>query len=611
MSNKDKLNNAASSALAARLSKLKLIKSIRKNYAQLVEAQQLRMSSDYEGLPLVSILGIVCGLLSGGVIVLFRLLVEGDISTFFDNENISSFEQLSGLARLGLCILGGLVVGLLLHFVKTKSRQLGVVHVIERLDYHQGYLPFKNALVQFITASLCLLSGQSVGREGPSIHIGAAGGSILGRWLRVPNNSLRTLVGCGVAAAIAAAFNTPLAGVIFAMEVVLMEYTIIGFTPIILAAVSATTLTRVIFGDSSAFTVPAFELNSMYELPIVAIMGCFVGALSALFIQSTVFASNLFNDQAIWVRTTLAGCITGIIALIIPQIMGLGYDTVNHVLLAQIGLAGVLILTLAKLLATACAIGFGMPAGLIGPTVYIGACAGSAIGFFAHTLNLDVTNSGFYAILGMAAMMAATLQAPLAALIYLLELTANQAIILPGMIAVICALLTTRIVFKQPSIYRLLMLAKGLDYRNSPISQALRRIGVASVMERSIIQHSELISYTAAEQLLKQEPRWIMIPHTERNHTNLLPATDLARYLNEHGHDSQGGDQNTDINLLNIPAKRHDASRITIIATLQEAHEKMQSEGTDILYITGAHGASSERIYGVITREHVESSYRV
>ena len=164
-------------------------------------------------------------------------------------------------------------MGLILHLLKPKDRSVGVVHVIERLDYHQGFLPLKNAAVQFVTAAISLLSGHSVGREGPSIHLGAAAGSSLGRSLRVPNNSVRILVGCGVAAAIAAAFNTPLAGVIFAMEVVIMDYTVIGFTPVIIAAVSATTLTRITFGDDTAFTLPDLDINSVQELPIVAFMG--------------------------------------------------------------------------------------------------------------------------------------------------------------------------------------------------------------------------------------------------------------------------------------------------------------------------------------------------
>ncbi len=592
---------------------LGLVKFVRTGYGRFVENQQVRMASNFNGLSLLAFLGLICGVLSGGIIILFRLAMDSVAHGFLPNGDIESFELLTGPQRLALCVLGGLIVGLMLNSLKPKLRQVGVVHVIERLDYHQGRLTIRNALVQFFTASIALLSGHSVGREGPSIHLGAAGGSVLGRLLRVPNNSLRILVGCGVAAAISAAFNTPLAGVIFAMEVVIMDYTVIGFAPVIVAAVSATTLTRLTFGDASAISIPPIDINSIQELPIVAIMGAIIGCLAAAFIQLSLFMNSLFSKQVIWFRTTLAGIITGAIAFVLPQVMGTGYDTVDQFLSADIGLTLVVLLVLAKLVATASAVGLGVPAGLIGPSLFIGAAAGSAIGLGAAGFFPDIAESGLYAMLGMAAMMAATLQAPLAALIYLLELTANQSIILPGMTAVITASLVTQVVFGKSSIYRHLMLIRGLDYRNSPLSKALRRIGVASVMDTQIIQQDRTISLEQAKEILINEPHWILLTDEQDQRKNsLLPATDLARYLTETSDPEDGEDAVPEtIDLLRIPAKRQDTASIGIVATLQEAYEEMQSHQCEVLYITGAHGTAKQRIYGVITKKHIESSYRV
>jgi len=425
----------------------KFIHFLKDGYGRFLEAQQVRMSNNFEGLPLLAALGLICGLISGGVIILFRLSMETAAQNWLPEGNLEGFESLSGIERLLLCVLGGLAVGLILHVLRLKHRRVGVVHVLERLDYHQGHLPIKNAIVQFITAGISLLSGHSVGREGPSVHLGATSGSSLGRVLSVPNNGVRILVGCGVAAAIAAAFNTPLAGVIFAMEVVIMDYTVIGFTPVILAAVSSTTLTRLVLGDGSAFTVPLLDISTIYDIPVVAVMGAMVGCLAAGFIQFTLLMNTLFSKQVIWVRTMLAGTITGVIALGLPQIMGTGYDTVDSILALQVGLVTILLLTLAKTIATAAAIGLGIPAGLIGPTLFIGAAAGGSFAAGVSYISPDIASTALYVVLGMAAMMAATLQAPLAALIYLLELTANQAIILPGMTAVITASLVTRVVF--------------------------------------------------------------------------------------------------------------------------------------------------------------------
>ena len=583
---------------------------ISESYEQFVESQQFRMSSHFDALPLISLMGIICGLLSGGIIILFRLFIEGSLGLITD-DSFGSFKTLSTGERFLLCASGSLLVGLLLHFINSKTRNMGVIHVIERLDYHQGHLPLKNAVIQFFSSAISLVCGQSVGREGPSIHMGATSGSLLGRKLHIPNNGVRTLVGCGVAAAIAAGFNTPLAGVIFAMEVVMMEYTMIGFAPIILAAVSATSLTRLVFGDTPAFNVPAFEWTSVLELPYVAVMGIIIGCVSAFFIHFTLYMSSVYTDRPIWFRTTLAGIIVGLIAMVTPQVMGIGYETVNHALFAQIGIAGMILLLFLKCIATGSAVGLGIPGGLIAPTLFIGACTGSAIGQIAHNFFPDIANPGFYAMVGMGAMMGATLQAPLAALVALLELTANQSIILPGMIAVICAIMTTRIVFQKPSIYRLLMMAKGLDYRNSPISQALRRVGVASVMERNILKHDAEVTHKQANAILKKEPRWVMLLDEESSKASLLPAADIAFYLNESEQREAKCEIDGKIDLYKIPAKRRDALQITIIATLQEAYEKMETEGVNCLYVTGAHGKAAKQVYGVITREHVERSYQI
>lgn len=245
---------------------------------------------------------------------------------------------------------------------------------------------------------------------------------------------------------------------------------------------------------------------------------------------------------------------------------------------------------------------------MIGPCLFIGAAAGGLVGFVAQSIAPGIEGTSFYALLGMAAMMAATLQAPLAALIFLLELTTLHSIMLPGMSAVVVASLITRVVFKKSSIYRHLMLARGLDYRNTPLSSALRRIGVASVMERNIIQPEQLISTDQARTLLDDDPRWILLKREDQRMTSLLPASDLALYLTEQ--DKRADQAHEQIDLLKIPAKRVDAQPITIVASLQEAHEAMQRLACEVLFITGAHGATRARIYGVITREHIDRSYQ-
>ncbi len=573
----------------------------RSHWNQWLDKLGIRVSS-LDALPQLSMLAIPVGLLSGGVIILFRMLVESTQGLFLPGNGTENYEGLAPLWRVLLPTAGALVIGLLWQYLKSETRGVGIVHVMERLAYHQGRLPWRNALAQFVGAAVSIISGHSVGREGPSVHLGATSGSQLGQWLRLPNNSNRTLVACGIAAAIAASFNTPLAGVIFVMEVVMMEYTLASFAPVILSAVTATTLTRIVYGSMPAFHIPPLQLGSLLELPYVVLMGIVLGTLAALFIHLLQRSTLLFANWPVWLRFTLGGLAVGLLALVAPQIMGIGYDTVNQALLGQLGLGLLITITLFKLVATAFGLGMGLPGGLIGPTLVIGAVAGGAMGTVAVTwLPGEFSSPAFYALIGMGTMMGATLQAPLAALTAMLELTANPNIILPGMLALITAGLVSRELFGKESVYLKLMRARGLDYSDSPLTQALRRIGVASVMDRKIEALPQNVGRERAGEALAREPRWIVISEGN-NPVSLMPAADLARYLKE------AAEEET-IDLNDIPAQRREISAIDFQASLQEANETLNSTGAEALYVIRRTIPGIDRIYGVLTRSELERSY--
>jgi H+/Cl- antiporter ClcA len=563
----------------------------------------LRVSS-LDALPQLSMLAIPVGLLSGGVIIAFRIMVESSQGLLLPEGNIENYEGLAVGLRLLLPVAGGLAIGLIWQFLQQETREIGIVHVMERLAYHQGRLPFRNAVAQFSGAALSIISGHSVGREGPSVHLGATSGSQIGQWLRLPNNSLRTLAACGIAAAIAASFNTPLAGVIFSMEVVMMEYSVVSFAPVILSAVAATTLTRLVFGSELVFSIPAMQLGSLLELPYVIIMGITLGCIAALFIHLLQRSTTLSKGWPIWVRCALGGGIVGLIGIAVPEVMGIGYDTVNQALLGQLALSVLLVITAAKIVASALGLGLGLPGGLIGPTMVIGALAGGATGIMADTwLPGDIASPAFYALIGMCTMMGATLQAPLAALTAMLELTANPHIILPGMLALIAGVLVSREVFGKDSVYVILMKARGLDYRDTPLTQALRRIGVASVMERRFESLPEVVDRERVKEALASEPRWILITR-DRQPLALMPAADLARQVQEHP-------EKEECSLTDIPAERKDISAVDFQATLQEAVSILDDNDTEALFVTRHTIPGISRVYGVLTREDIDRSYRV
>lgn len=227
-----------------------------------------------------------------------------------------------------------------------------------------GPMPWPNAVLQFVGGSASIISGHSVGREGPVIHVGAASASLLGQWLRLPNNSIRTLLACGVAAAIAASFNTPLAGVIFAMEVVMLSYTLIGFAPVIVAAVSATGLSHVVFGGAAAFQIPPLHLVSLLELPWVLLLGAVIGCLAAGYGKGILGLDRLTRPWPIAARMSLAGVLVGAIGLVIPEVMGLGFDTVEAAILELTGNPNTILPGMAAFLITR--IGFHCPPLFVG-----------------------------------------------------------------------------------------------------------------------------------------------------------------------------------------------------------------------------------------------------
>jgi CIC family chloride channel protein len=555
----------------------------------------------------LAVLGALSGVLAGGAIVLFRLLVEGSQAGFLPGGLAENYEALPVSLRLLLPLAGGLVIGLVFHWFGEGFHVLGIARVMERMAYHQGYLTLKGFVLQFVGAAVAIVSGHSVGREGPHVFLGAASGSLLGQYLSLPNNSIRTLVGCGTAAGIAASFNTPLAGVIFSLEVVMMEYTLASFIPVILAAVSATTLSYLVFGTAPAFVVPEVHMGSLWELPIIALLGVAAGAVAALLIHFLqLVASRAKAVPFLW-RTTLAGLIVGVMATLVPEIMGIGYDTVNQGLLGELSLQLLVLLVAWKLIATVMSVGLGIPGGMIGPALFIGTTLGSLMGLmFSLAMPESGIDVGLYALLGMGAMMGASLQAPLAALTAMMELTHSPQIIMPGMLAIVIAGLTASELFRKESLFVTMLRAGGMDYNTNPVMQALRRTGVAGVMDRDFIHTSRNVMREMADEMLKDKPDWLLV-EGEKGPSVLMPAVELARHLQDEG-ESEG--DTDEIDLMEIPAHRLQVEAIHLQANLQEALDLLETSSAEALYVHRMTAPGIWRIYGVLTREQVESAYR-
>ena len=559
----------------------------------------------------LAFLGLVSGLVSGLIIVAFRFIVEESQIVLLDGI-AENYEVLSLEQRLIFPVIGSIFLALLFRYFSKGIRVLGIARVIESMALSHGYLCLRGFFLQFAGAAIAIISGHSVGREGPIVFLGAASSSLLGQYLRLPNNTIRTLVGCGTAAGIAASFDTPLAGVIFALEVVMMEYTMVSFIPVILAAGSATLISIFFFGhEPSIFQEITYQI-SLSELPLVILLGIIAGVFSALFVHLIELLTTKTQDLSFSFKLLLAGFIVGVIGMIEPGVMGVGYDSLVQILVGNLLLDALLLLLIFKLLATIACLGLGVPGGVVGPALFLGASLGGLFALIINTFfpDIDMIHIGLYSMLGMGAVMGASLQAPLAALTAMMELTRMPDVILPGMIVIVIANLTASELFRKKSLFISMLESNGIDINTNPVSQSLRRTGVASMMNRSIAQTQRYIKRIELQQLISDDTQWLLLERHKDELDRLISLRDLVDFSGQQ--EEQQKNDSIDLDLLVNSDKKSSISvaSIHLQATLEEAFEKMNRLKLDVLYVKRVIAPGESRIYGIVTREQIKASYQ-
>lgn len=543
---------------------------------------------------LISALGLLSGVIVGAVMIGFESAVAL-LQVSAGLREADDFTPLPAHIRLSLPIIGAIIIGVFYRRLNDTDLQQGVPHVIERLERHDGNLPAKNALAHGLGAITAIASGFSVGREGPGVHLGAAANSQTAGWLGLPANATRILVACGAAAAIAASFNTPLAGVIFAMEVILMEYSVAGFVPIMLSAVSATAMTQLFHGNEPTFNVPGFSLGSLWELPWIALTAAAIGALAAFYVKLMENINQRSRNISIFKRMLLAGVITAACGLVAPEVMGIGYQGTNQALVGNIAISTAALILLAKLLASSAALGLGIPGGLIGPTIVMGAMAGVVFGGIGGWISPNaVSPMAFYALLGMGTMMAATLQAPLAALVAMLELTANPNVIMPGMLSLMVAYLTSQLIFRHEPVFLRMLMRSGMPVKHDPRVSALQQSTVAANMNTSV----RSISAQPSLAELRSEAfgvTWLLL----RDQGRLMRSKELKSWLELK--DFTARDQ---IDLMQAPVPHLKCAAIPVGASLYRALLHMRGQKAQALYASQLDNGE-EKIIGILTEDAV------
>ena len=429
------------------------------------------------------VVGVVGGISAASLIILFRLSVEWLQRLFL--PQINEFGALEPYMRFILPCIGAMAIVLIAYLTGFKHYRMGIPFVINRVKHYYGYIPFRTAINQFFGGTLALVCGFSVGREGPSVHLGAFGSSFFGQWLKFPHNSIRILSGCGIAAGISASFNTPFAAVIFVMEVVLREYKIHIFIPVMLAAACGTVLTRIVFGTAQELSFIQFHDFSRWIYIYLIIFGIVLGCLANFFNKTLMLVFRSFSHINMARRLLITGLITGAVGYILPDALGAHFHSA-HILIAQDENIQLLIgVVAAKLLLTIFAIGLGIPGGIIGPVFVIGMLSGVVLAFPLSFFLDDVSDlNGSFSLLGMAGLMTAVIHAPLAALSAVMELSYSPEMILPTILVIVPAYVTSTQFLGNSSIFTQQLDYQKLPYKISTVMESLQKTGVLAVMNK-------------------------------------------------------------------------------------------------------------------------------
>ena len=447
---------------------------------------------------IMAVLAFAVGLAGGFGAVGFRYLID-----FFQTLAYGSSEELldvvlslSWYMKVWVPAAGGLVVGPLVYFFAREAKGHGVPEVMEAVALKGGVIRKRVVFVKTLASAISISTGGSVGREGPIVQIGSAIGSTLGQLLKVSQDRMRTLVGCGAAAGIAATFNAPIAGSMFALEVILGEFGLATFSPIVISSVVATAVSRAFLGDIPAFIVPAYELVSVWEFPLYLVLGIFCAVVGVTFTKVLYRIEDLFDDFKFpeYLKTIVGGMILGAGGLFFPQVLGVGYGGIDLALMQKLAGWLLLVLIAVKILATSITIGSGGSGGIFAPSLFLGVMAGGFFGAVVHQLFPTVTASpGAYSIVGMGAVVSATTHGPLSAMLILFEMTGNYKIILPLMLSCIVATIFAGQLMKE-SIYTLKLVRRGIDIREGKEVNVLKSMFVKDVMNR----HVETVSESSA-----------------------------------------------------------------------------------------------------------------
>ncbi|HWB84789.1 MAG TPA: chloride channel protein [Bryobacteraceae bacterium] len=469
------------------------------------------------------LLSVLIGIFAGLMVVCFHICID-----FISWSSLGALSGKFRFERLFAPVLGALLATLLATRVFPAARGSGVNQTKAALYISNGYVPFSTVAGKFLACSIAIGSGNSLGPEDPSLQMGAGIASLLGRMFRLGRKNMRLIAPVGAAAGIAAAFNTPISGVLFVMEEVVAAWNAGVVGSILLSAVSAVVVTRWFLGNEPLFRVPIFELRHPSELAVYALIGVIGGLLSGMFVKLVEEFHRRRQHFPHWTRllqVAAAGLLVGIIGLWLPEIMGAGYDAIDYALHNRFAWDLLLVLGGAKMVATLGCFGTEIPGGMFAPTLFMGAMIGGGLGGLAHRYwPFPTSSAGAYVLVGMGTFFAGVFRAPMTSIFMVFEVSASYVIILPVMIANTISYFISRRLHPVP-FFTMLAYQEGVDLPSAEEYRSTESLHVEDAMQPvpesvSLGQAPRVYPDLPLDAVLRLLSHYSLLPVVARNDPN-------------------------------------------------------------------------------------------
>ncbi len=548
------------------------------------------------------------GLLTGYVAVVFHdAIVALSTLSFTGLRSFGKKTFIDGYWQVLLPFIpafGGLLVGLYNAFVVKARAGHGLASVIKAVAQNDGIIDRKLWLHKSITSVLSIGSGGGGGREAPIVQVGAAIGSTVAQMLRFSPNKTRTLLGCGAAAGLAAVFNAPIGGVMFAVEVLLGDFSVKTFSPIVIAAVIGTVLSRSFLGNSPTFQVPEYALVSNTELLFYCLLGILAGLSSVLFIKIYYAIEEWFarvekrRKIPVWAMPALGGLMSGVFCIWLPGLYGFSYEAINHAVHGNESWSNMIGIYLFKPVVTGLSIGSGGSGGMFAPAMKMGAMLGGMFGKIVHLLFPSITaTSGAYALVGMGALTAGVMRAPLTVILILFEVTGQYEIVLPIMFASVTSSLIARLAYRH-SMESYVLEKEGVRLGFGIALSVAENISIFDVMKTDYVKFNNSESATSMIDVFFNTPEsTFLVVDDQGIFSGIISINEMRMLLRE---DYLVGLIAEDITKKNVPV-------LSDTSKLDEALKLLEISDYNMLPVLES---KRGRLLGVVRQEEAFAYYR-